>query len=194
MSWFDRNVHWVLLTCFVATTLAVAGVVGVGALALLAGLLGGASLGALLADAAAVLAVAVALLAADLVLATAFVVTVVRKASLPRSERLAGFFGLVEGLIPPVRLLALSDRFEPSVEERRREIKRRYVDGELSERGFEREMAELLDETEPEPLTVEPVGPVERADDAPGPGESATDDTASARDGPLDERRETERE
>lgn len=148
MNWFERNSHWVLLTLFVVLAYVTVGFLGVSALALLAGALGGASLGALLADAAIAAGLTGLLVAVEIVLAVAFVANVVRRLSFPTSDRLASLFSTLETLLPPLRDLALSRRFEPSLEEREAEIKRRYVDGELSERAFEREMRDLLADAE----------------------------------------------
>lgn len=180
MNWFERNVHWVVFTLFAVTSIALVGVVGVGILAILAGILGGATVGALLADVALVLGTAVLLLAIDVTLAVGLVVTVLRRASLPRSDRLATFFGLLERLVPPIRGLALSDRFAPTLEDREREIKRRYVEGTLSEPEFEREMRALLDEAEPSPPATGPVDvPRERVAESL-PAYDASDDTDRA--------------
>jgi|GEM_PF-3255028 len=139
----------------------IVGFLGVSALALLAGAVGGASLGAVLADAAVVVGVAALLILAEVALTVAFVVSVLRRLSFPTSERAARVFSLLETVLPPIRGLALSDRFAPSLEERERAIKRRYVEGDLSERDFEREMLDLLAEAEPESTLADHTGPLD---------------------------------
>lgn len=164
MTWLERNGHWVALALFVAIAYLLVGVLGVGALGILAGALGGASLGALLADAALVLGLTVLLVVAEIALAVAFVARVVRRLSFPTSERLARTFSVLETVLPPLRDLGLSRRFEPSLAEREARVKRRYVEGELSEPAFEREMADLLEESD------SGTRPVERADPLDGVG------------------------
>ncbi|SFS01585.1 hypothetical protein SAMN05216559_2518 [Halomicrobium zhouii] len=179
MSWFSRNAHWVTLALSLVVGYVIVGFLGVSALALLAGAFGGASPGALLADAAVVVGVAGLLILAEVTLTVAFVVSVVRRLSFPTSDRAAWVFSLLETVLPPIRGLGLSERFAPSLEERERAIKRRYVEGDLSERDFEREMLDLLAEAEPEsPLAdhTDPLDPHEstrgsddRGGDSPAP-------------------------
>lgn len=155
MNWFERNHHWVLLTLAVVMGYALVGFLGVSMVALLAGAAGGASIGALLADAAIVLGITATMIVAELVLVAGFVASVVRRLSFPTNDRLARLFAGLEALVPAFRDLALSQRFQPTLEEREQEIKRRYVEGELSEWEFEREIADLLAEAEPEPAPVD---------------------------------------
>lgn len=168
VNWFARNGHWVTLALAVVVAYVTVGFLGVSALALLAGAVGGASLGALLADAAVVVGVAVLLILAQLALTVSFVVSLVRRLSFPTSERLARLFSVLEPLLPPIRDLALSERFAPTLDERERAIKRRYVDGDLSERGFEREMHDLLAEAEPESTLVDHASPLDARESTPG--------------------------
>lgn len=179
MSWFARNGHWVTLALAVVVAYVIVGFLGVSALALLAGAFGGASLGALLADAAVVVAVAALLTLAEFALTVAFVVSVVRRLSFPTSDRLAGVFSVLETLFPPIRGLELSRRFEPSLEERERAIKRRYVDGELSERAFEREMHDLLAESEPESPLTDHAGPLDALESTDASEDQADDSSIS---------------
>lgn len=148
MRWFERNLPWLLLALLLATSAITVVALGVGLLVVFGALLSGASLASALGGTAAVLSAVAMLVTADALLGFALVLTVVRRASLPQSDRLAAIFALVERLIPPARGLGLSERFEPSAEDRRREVKRRYVEGELTEPEFEREMRALLDESE----------------------------------------------
>ena len=149
MSWLGRNAHWLLLALVGVTTVLAVGTVGVGVFAVLAGLAGGASLGAVLSDAALVLLIAACLVAADLAFAVGFLVTLARRASLPslpENDRLADALARVERAVPPLSRLGLSDRFAVSQATRRERLKRRYVDGELTQTEYERRVRELLDE------------------------------------------------
>ncbi|SFR61045.1 Short C-terminal domain-containing protein [Halogeometricum rufum] len=74
-----------------------------------------------------------------------------RRASLPRGGRIESVARRAESEYPPLRALGLGDAFaepEPSPEEKRQDalerLKRRYVDGELTEREFERKLGRLV--------------------------------------------------
>lgn len=160
MSWFSRNRHWLLLALVAVTTVLVVGTVGVGLLAVLAGLAGGAGVGAVLGDAALVLLIAAVLVAADLALALAFLVTIVRRVSLPdppslpESERVSNGFERIERAVPPFERLGLSEAFAVSTETKRERLKERYVDGELTQVEYERRLRDLLaDEDDPDHVT-----------------------------------------
>lgn len=193
VNWFARNAHWVMLALFLVLAPVTVGFLGVSVLALLAGALGGASIGALLADVAMVAAVTTVLVAAEVALAVGFVVAVARRVSFPTSEPLARVFSVLETLLPPLRDLDLSDRFEPTLEERQREVKARYVDGELTEREFEREMQDLLDDTE---LPGAPMSDPEQFDvvEPRSEGSDRTGDSPAVDPSTAEERRETDRE
>jgi uncharacterized membrane protein len=154
VSWFDRNRHWILLALVAVTTVLAVSTVGIGLLAVLAGLAGGAGLGAVLGDAALTLLIAAALVAADIAFAIAFLVTVTRRVSvpslpsLPENERLSNAFARAEGVVPPLARLGLSDRFALSAETRRERLKQRYVDDELTQFEYERRLDELLADEE----------------------------------------------
>lgn len=158
MSWLRRNLPWLLLAFVVIFSLALVGVVGVGVLVVVAGLLGGATIAATLGNASLFLGAAVVLAALDVATLIAFVVTVIRRARLPRSERLSETFARMENLVPALRALNLSERFEPSVEERKAKIEERYVEGEIGELEFERQLQALLrEEDEADRTTVEDI-------------------------------------
>lgn len=72
----------------------------------------------------------------------------VRQASMPRSERLAGLARIAERLSPEARDIGLSERLEPTKEDRMDELKERYVAGEIDEDEFERRMMGLMGENE----------------------------------------------
>ncbi|WP_132057689.1 SHOCT domain-containing protein [Halorussus amylolyticus] len=89
-------------------------------------------------------AVVVALL--SVVLLVSLVVSMIRRASLPRSERLARVARGVERVSPQAREKGLAERFEPTTEERIADLKREYVADEIGELEYERRLEDLLDE------------------------------------------------
>ncbi|WP_435179753.1 SHOCT domain-containing protein [Halorussus sp. AFM4] len=98
-------------------------------------------------DAVAPYAITAALLGAlSFVLTLGVAVAAVRRASMPRSERLARLARLVERYSDEARRFGLAERFEPTTEERIDELKRRYVDGELTELEYERRLQDLMAE------------------------------------------------
>ena len=93
------------------------------------------------------------------VLATAFVgglsvflliwlsVAAVRRASMPRDDRLADLARKVERHSPGARQVGLSERVEPTTEDRIEALKEQYVAGEITELEYERRLQDLMDET-----------------------------------------------
>lgn len=81
-----------------------------------------------------------------LALLAALTLTVVSRASMPRSDRLSRLVGRVERVHPELRSLGLSERVEPTAEDRIGDLKRRYVEGEIDEAEFERRLRRLVDE------------------------------------------------
>ncbi|MFC7080836.1 SHOCT domain-containing protein [Halorussus caseinilyticus] len=73
-------------------------------------------------------------------------VAAVRRASMPRDDRLARLARLVERYSSEARQVGLADHFEPTTDDRIEELKRRYVEGELTELEYERRLQELMDE------------------------------------------------
>ncbi|MFC4449279.1 SHOCT domain-containing protein [Halorussus aquaticus] len=73
-------------------------------------------------------------------------VAAVRSASVPRNDRLARFARLLERYSSEARRLGLSERFEPTAEERIEALKQEYVDGEITELEYERRLQELMNE------------------------------------------------
>jgi len=78
--------------------------------------------------------------------AVATVYSILRSTSLPRSSRLARLVERLEHEYPVLRQFDASEKIAPSKEDHAEQLKRQYVDGEISEREFEREMDLLLDE------------------------------------------------
>jgi hypothetical protein len=146
-SWFGRHLVGVQLLALSIVGAALVGVVALGGLVGLASLDQplGAFVGALLPWLAATLGLSVVGLALVLTLAW----TLVRRARLPRSERLSALVATVEKRNEWAEAVNLSARLkprEPTADESAVEtLKRRYAEGELSEREFERRMEALLD-------------------------------------------------
>ncbi|SIQ80127.1 Short C-terminal domain-containing protein [Haladaptatus litoreus] len=74
------------------------------------------------------------------------VVAAVRNASMPRNDRLAGLVRRAERLHPHASSLGLSERVEPTTQDRMDELKEQYVAGEIGEAEFERRMKRLVDD------------------------------------------------
>ncbi|USZ69026.1 SHOCT domain-containing protein [Halorussus salilacus] len=71
-------------------------------------------------------------------------VAAVRRASMPRSQRLARVARLVERVSEDAREFGLAERFEPTHKERLADLKRAYVEGEMTEWEYERRLETLL--------------------------------------------------
>lgn len=79
-------------------------------------------------------------------LLAATVVSILRTKSLPKSSRLASLVERLEREYPLLREFDVSEKVEPTTEDRADRLKQQYVDGEIGEREFEREMERLLDD------------------------------------------------
>lgn len=99
------------------------------------------------------LAVILGILVGLFLLAT--LVSVLRDATLPRDDRVATLVGRLERRYPLLDQFDVSERVGPTVEDRRRRLKERYVDGEISEAEFEREMERLMDDESPDRETTD---------------------------------------
>ncbi|PSQ17303.1 hypothetical protein BRD02_03480 [Halobacteriales archaeon QS_8_69_73] len=91
-----------------------------------------------------VLALGFGLVAVLFLVAT--VVSVLRSRSLPRDDRLVSVVERLEREYPVLRQFDVSQRVEPTAEDRRRELKERYVEGDIGDAEFERRMDELMDD------------------------------------------------
>ena len=148
MSVLADNRHWLLFAAAVLSGLSTVGVALVGVLATVSVLVTG---GSLLVTVGAFLLATLLLGGLTLVFGTALLSTLASRASLPsvpRNQRAANVLAGLEAAVPPLRRLGLSDRLEPTLEDRRAALTQRYVDGELSEHQFEAALHELLDEEE----------------------------------------------
>ena len=79
----------------------------------------------------------------------ATVVSVLRRASLPRDDRLVSVVEWLERRYPALRRFDAAAKVEPTSEHRQRRLRERYVDGEIGEAEFEREMERLMDDGAP---------------------------------------------
>lgn len=148
MNWVNDNRLLLLFAAVVLTTLGAVGLGIVGVVATVGALLGG---GAVVQTVAAFLLGTLLLVGVDVVLSVALVRSLARRASLPKSQRVAAGLGRLESVVAPLASLGLSDVFappEPTVEERHEALTRRYVEGDLSETEYERELQALLGEAE----------------------------------------------
>ena len=144
--------HWLYFGGFVIAAVLLIGVGLLGILDALSVVSGGAHYGeefvllAMVGEAAEwiVIGLLLGLVAAAFLGAT--VVSVLRNASLPRSDSLVSIVEWLERKYPILRRLEVSERVEPTIEDRKRELEDRYVAGEISEAEFEREMERLLDD------------------------------------------------
>ncbi|WP_336338042.1 hypothetical protein [Haloarcula brevis] len=148
MRWVKRNRLLLLFAAVVLTTLGAVGLGIVGIVATAGALLGG---GAVVETFAAFLLGTLLLVGVDVVFSVALVRELARQASVPKSERVAGALARLEAVVPPLASLGLSEMVappEPTVEERHEALTRRYVDGDLTEAEYERELQALLGEAE----------------------------------------------
>jgi len=146
VSWLSDNRHWLLFAATVLSGLGTVGVAVVGVLATVSTLVTG---GSLVLTVGGFLLGTLLLGGLTLVAAAALFSTLASRASLPslpRSQRAANVLYGLEAAVPPLRVLGLGDRLEPTVEDKRAALTERYVDGELSERELEAKLHRLLDE------------------------------------------------
>jgi len=149
--------HWLYFGGFVVSGVLLVGAVLAGLLDGLAALSGGVPRGetaivltALAAAAEWVVAVlALGLVAAVFLAATG--VSILKSGALPRDDRLVSLVERLERKYPILRQFDASRRVEPTTEDRKRELKERYVEGEISNAEFERRMEQLMADSEESP-------------------------------------------
>ena len=150
MGLLDDTRVKMLVAGLVVSLVVLIGVVALGLLAVLSALggpVGNTPLLFVLLDAAApyvVLGLLDALVAVGLFVALA--VVAVRRASVPRDDRLARLAETVERAYPKARAVGLSDRVEPTQEDRIDDLKQRYVEGDIGEAEYERRLQALMDD------------------------------------------------
>lgn len=136
-----------LLGGFLLSLFALVGIVGFGLLAALSALAAPSAGLFVLLEAVAPYLVASALVGMlSFFLLVGLVVAGVRSASMPRDERLARLARLAERHSSEARQVGLAERFEPTTEDRIDELKRRYVEGEITELEYERRLQDLMAE------------------------------------------------
>lgn len=144
--------HWVYFGGFVLSGLALVAVALLGLFDGLSVLTGGVAYEedllvlAMLAEAAEWVLVGLVVGLVCVLFLAATVFSVLRNNSLPRSDRLVSLVELLERRYPVLRQFDASKRVEPTVSDRKQELKERYVAGEIDDATFEREMAKLLDD------------------------------------------------
>jgi len=152
MSRIGDKSHWVLFACFLASVVltAIVGVLGLveGLNALFDPAAGGFFLVRVFQAVVQYVIALIILAALDVAFLVGTVVATLRKASLPKSDRLARFAGWAEREYPVLGSLDISDRFDLDPEHRREKLKERYVEGEIDELEFERRMQDLMDDTD----------------------------------------------
>jgi len=141
VNWVKDNRLLLLFAAVVLTTLGAVGLGIVGVVATVGALLGG---GAVVQTVAGFLLGTLLLVGLDVVFSVALVRALARRASIPKSQRVAGGLARLEAVVPPLASLGLSETFAPSVEDRHEELTRRYVEGEIAEDTYERELQALL--------------------------------------------------
>lgn len=138
-----------LLAAFLLSLFALVVTASLGLLAVLSALAdptGGALVFVLLDAAAPYLVASMLVGLLSFLLFVALAVAAVRRASMPRDERLADLARKAERVSPQARKVGLAERFEPTAEERIDDLKREYVAGEITELEYERRLQELMDE------------------------------------------------
>lgn len=152
MSWSRNRLLVVSVALFLASVAVTTVVAGYAALVFLAALDAGTPVaGALLNLAVPYVPILAVSLAIAVCSAVGIAWGLVRKASVPRSERLHSAVDRAERKYSPVGSIGLADLFappEPSDEEAAEnalaELKRRYVAGDIDEREFERKVDRLV--------------------------------------------------
>ncbi|WP_226042894.1 SHOCT domain-containing protein [Natrinema sp. DC36] len=145
--------HWLYFGGFVITGILLIGVGLVGILDALSVLSEGVSyseefvLLAMLGEAAEWIVVGLILGLFAVTFLAAAIISILRRASLPRDDRLVSLVEWLERKYPLLRQFDVTEKLEPTTEDRRQQLKEQYVAGEISEEAFEREMAQLMDTT-----------------------------------------------
>jgi len=143
--------HWLYFVGFVLSGVLATGALFAGALDALSVLTGQVAteefvLLAMVVEAAEWVLVALLLGLLGIVFLFATVVSVLRNASIPRSDRLASVVERLEREYPLLEEFDVSKKVEPTPEDRQQQLKDRYVAGDISDEEFEREMDRLIDD------------------------------------------------
>lgn len=144
---------WLLFAGALFGGLGAVGTAVVGSIAIISTLLTG---GSLVTAAGSFVLATLGLAGVSILCAIALVISLARRASLPRSQRAADICAGLESVIPPLAALDLSTRFEPTVAERKEALIEQYIDGDLSEAALEAELDQLLaEDSEPPPSAID---------------------------------------
>jgi hypothetical protein len=150
MGLVDDTSVKLLLGGFLVSLFALVGIAGFGLIAALSALgtaPAGASFVFVLLEAVAPYLIASALVGMlSVLLLVGLAVAAVRSASIPRNDRLAGLARTLERYSSDARRLGLSERLEPTTEERIEDLKQQYVEGEITELEYERRLQDLMSE------------------------------------------------
>lgn len=146
--------HWLYFGGFVITGILLVGVGLIGILDALSVLSGGVAyseefvLLAMLGEAVEWVVLSLVLGVVAVVFLVATVVSILRSASLPRDDRLVSIVEWLERRYPLLRHFDVTEKVEPTTEDRRQQLKEQYVEGEISDAEFERKMEQLVDGTD----------------------------------------------
>ena len=153
-GWIRRHALGLLAAASAGLAVAIVGTLALAVVTALGAVVSG---GSVLATALPFLLAAVALGAVELAVVVGLVYVGARRAAsrvgIPTDERVARALGRLESRSATLADLGLAERFAPDPEERRRELRRQYVDGEIDELEFERRMEQLLDDDTPGGVT-----------------------------------------
>lgn len=152
MGWLRNNVLGISLVALLVSGGLLFVVLGYVGLVVYSALTTGTPIvGVLLDMAVPYLPVVAALFVVAMISGLGFIWTLVRRASLPRSERLQSLAQRAEREYPPLERIGMSESFappKPSPEEQAEralgDLKQRYVNDEISEREFERRVDRLV--------------------------------------------------
>ncbi|MDL5361515.1 SHOCT domain-containing protein [Halalkalicoccus sp. NIPERK01] len=152
MGWLSKRALVISLLVLLVSSSLLAVVLGyVGLVVYSAMTTGTPVVGVLLGMAIPYLPIVAALLVLAVLSGCWFAWSLLRRVSVPRSDRLASAARRAELRVPPIGTLGLSESLsppEPTPEERAEralaELKRQYVDGEIDEREFERRVDRLV--------------------------------------------------
>ena len=152
MGWIRDNLLWISLVALLVFGGLLVVVLGSVGLVVYTALVTGTPIVDTLLDVALpTLAITAGLLVATVFAGVGFAWALVSRVSLPRGERLAALAERAEREYPPLRMAGLSGLLSPPApsskeraEDALAELKRRYVEGELDEREFERRVDRLV--------------------------------------------------
>lgn len=147
--------HWLYFGGFLISAVLTAGALLFSVVDAFSVLAGGAVYGeefvliAMISEAAEWIMAALVVGTVSLVFLLATGVSILKNASLPRDDRLVTVVEWLERQYPVLRQFDVSNKVEPTTEDRRKQLKEQYVNGELSDTEFERRLEQLMDGESP---------------------------------------------